>query len=101
MIPSIMRTALWNLLRDRGALTLTFVVPIAFFSIFAVIFGSQRSAGTNPVRVAVVDEDGSDYSRRLVQALQAESGLKVRTAAEAPKGGTAAPYDPDRKRARA
>ena len=41
-----------------------FIVPIAFFSIFAGIFGS-RSGGTDPIRMAVVDEDHSELSRRL------------------------------------
>lgn len=93
MILSIMRTAFWNLRRDRGALTLTFVVPIAFFSIFAVVFGSRNSGGTDPIRVLLVDDDKSDYSRRFAETLQAEKGLRVRTAPEARKGETPAPYD--------
>ncbi len=63
MIFSIVRTGFMNLRRDRGALTLSFIVPIAFFSIFAGIFGS-RKVGTDPIRVAVVDEDRSAVSRR-------------------------------------
>lgn len=39
MIFHVARTALIALKRDRGALVLSFVLPIAFFSIFAVIFG--------------------------------------------------------------
>ena len=93
MILSIMRTAFWNLRRDRGALTLAFVVPIAFFSIFAVIFGSRNNAGTDPVRVLLVDDDKSNYSRRFAETLQAEKGLRVRTAPETEKGRTPAPYD--------
>ena len=93
MILSIMRTAFWNLRRDRGALTLTFVVPIAFFSIFAVIFGSRNNAGTSPIRVLLVDDDKSEYSRQFAEALQTEKGLKIRTAPEAQKGETAVPYD--------
>jgi len=91
MILSIVRTGFMNLRRDRGALTLSFIVPIAFFSIFAGIFGS-RSAGTDPIRVAVVDEDQSDVSRRLVRALQAEGGLRVQTGPAPAKGAAAGPY---------
>ena len=90
MILSIVRAGFMNLRRDRGALTLSFIVPIAFFSIFAGIFGS-RGGGMNPVQVAIVDEDQSAVSRRLVEALQNEGGLRAETAAKG--GATAAPYD--------
>lgn len=40
MIFAIFRAALLGLLRDRGALVMSFVVPIAFFVIFAEIFAS-------------------------------------------------------------
>lgn len=82
MILSIIRTGFMNLRRDRGALMLSFIVPIAFFSIFAGIFGS-RNGGTDPIRVAVVDQDGSDVSKRFVEALKREGGLKVQTEGEA------------------
>ena len=80
-----------NLQRDRGALMLSFIVPIAFFSIFAGIFGS-RKGGTDPIRVAVVDEDRSAVSRRLVEALQAEGGLRVATGPEQAKGAPTTLY---------
>jgi ABC-2 type transport system permease protein len=76
MILSIIRTGFMNLRRDRGALTLSFIVPIAFFSIFAGIFGS-RNGGTDPIRVAIVDQDRTEFSKRFVGALEQESGLKV------------------------
>jgi len=92
MILSIVRTGFLNLRRDRGALMLSFVVPIAFFSIFAGIFGS-RGGGLNPVSVAVVDEDRSEVSQRLVKALEDESGLRAAAAPEAAKGAAPVPYD--------
>jgi ABC-2 type transport system permease protein len=92
MILSIVRTGFMNLRRDRGALTLSFIVPIAFFTIFAGIFGS-RNGGTDPVRVAVVDEDRSATSRRFVEALQAEAGLRVSTGPAPAKGGAPTLYD--------
>ncbi len=99
MIGSIVRTGFMNLRRDRGALTLSFIVPIVFFSIFAVIFGGQRREGMDPIRIAVVDEDRSEFSQRFVEALQAEKGLMVSTGPEAasgaasPKGVTPPLYD--------
>lgn len=68
--------------RDRGALVLSFVLPISFFSIFAVIFGRQHDS-TPKVHVIVVDEDRSEASRDLVKGLQGESSLVVMTKPEA------------------
>jgi ABC-2 type transport system permease protein len=56
-----------SLRRDRGALLLSFILPVVFFSIFAVIFGGQHDT-TPKVKVLVVDEDHSRISQRLVGA---------------------------------
>ncbi|MDR3763292.1 MAG: ABC transporter permease [Acidobacteriota bacterium] len=76
MIFSIVRTGWMALRRDRGALALSFVLPIAFFSIFAVIFGGQKQS-TPKISVIVADEDHSSVSARLLKGLQAESSLNV------------------------
>lgn len=78
MITTLLRTAWLNLKRDRVAQALTFVLPIIFFSIFASVFSGQGSA-TSRISVAVVDEDRSELSTRIVAGLQKESGLRVRT----------------------
>ena len=95
MIFAIARNRLWNLRRDRAAMVLSFVVPIVFFSVFASIFGrgSGRSA-TNPVRVIVADEDGSEASKRLVAALTAEGGLRVAVRRESKDDNAAAAAAP-------
>jgi ABC-2 type transport system permease protein len=78
LIFAIVRTALTGLRRDRAALALSFVLPIAFFSIFAAIFGSRRN--TIPqVHLIVVDEDHSAPSRDLIRGLQREGSLVVLT----------------------
>ena len=84
---SIIRTALVSLRRDRGALSLSFVLPVVFFSIFAMIFGGRRDS-TPKVTVIVVDEDHSRASERLVKGLQSEQSLTVKTkpALEARRG---------------
>ncbi len=93
MIAAIVRTGFMNLRRDRAALTLSFVVPIVFFSIFAVIFGQQRNS-TAKVHVAIADEDHSDFSQRLIEALQSEGGLRVQLTPAAEKNEAAKPpYD--------
>lgn len=85
MISSIVRTALVSLRRDRGALALSFVLPIGFFSIFAVIFGGQRES-TPKLKVIVVDEDHSTASQRLVRGLEAEGSLVVQRKPAVKKG---------------
>lgn len=87
MIPTLLWVALTNLRRDRVVQAMTFLLPIIFFSIFAGVFGSQGRDTTAPVRVAVVDEDRSGASARLIAALKREGGLRVQTAARPPGTG--------------
>ena len=89
MIALIVRNSWTQLRRDRAAQILAFVVPIAFFSIFAVIFGGggNRMNSMSRVAVAVVDEDQTERSRALVAALSADSGLRVVTAPPARADG--------------
>ena len=78
--------------RDRGALVLSFVLPLAFFSIFAVIFGGQHDT-TPKVHVIVVDEDKSEASQDLVKAMEKESSLVVATAPAAKSKNAPQPAD--------
>ena len=82
MLLTLIRIAWLNLKRDRVAQALTFLLPIIFFSIFAAVLGNQRDTASR-VRVAVVDEDRSEFSQKLVAALRQEGGLRVRTHAAA------------------
>lgn len=78
MIGPILKTSLLHLRRDRVVQALTFLLPIAFFSIFALVFGGRGGSGSEVrVDVGVVDEDGSQVSTRLLAALEKEKGLKV------------------------
>jgi ABC-2 type transport system permease protein len=85
LISAIVRTALVSLRRDRGALALSFILPVVFFSIFAIIFGGRRDT-TPRVTVVVVDEDHSRASQRLFQGLKQEGSLVVKTRPEPVKG---------------
>jgi ABC-2 type transport system permease protein len=83
---AIIRTSLLSLRRDRPALALSFLVPIAFFTIFAVIFGSRKD--TMPrINVIVVDEDQSQASQALLKGLAAEGSLRVKLHPDATKKG--------------
>ncbi|HTO75207.1 MAG TPA: ABC transporter permease [Thermoanaerobaculia bacterium] len=85
MILAVARTHLARLRRDRAGFILAFVVPIVFFSVFALVFGGPRGA-TRSIPVAVVDEDGSENSRRFVEALRREKGLRVLAGPAVPQG---------------
>ena len=85
MIFSIVRTAIVSLRRDRAAMALSFVLPVVFFTIFAVIFGGHRDT-TPKVSVLIVDEDHSTASQRLVQGLEQEGSLAVSTRPAPVKG---------------
>jgi ABC-2 type transport system permease protein len=86
MIATIVRNGFRALRRDRGALVLCFVVPVAFFSIFAIIFGSMSGNSTPRVHVLVVDEDHSVASARLVRGLHQERALATDTRPETKTG---------------
>jgi ABC-2 type transport system permease protein len=78
LIIPVIRTALLALRRDRVSMVLSFVVPIAFFSIFAVIFGGAHDS-VPKIKLIVVDEDQSSASHQLVKGLENEGSLTVTT----------------------
>ncbi|MEX1310335.1 MAG: ABC transporter permease [Candidatus Sulfomarinibacteraceae bacterium] len=74
MIGTVVRVGLLRMWHGRTEILLTFVVPIAFFTIFAFIFDEQIGLGKSPrVNVAIVDEDATELSREFISAL-AECG---------------------------
>ncbi len=88
---TLLRIGFINLRRDRVAQALTFVLPIVFFSIFATVFGGQQEAATSSIRLAVVDEDRSEVSARLVEGLRREKALRTRMTEDA--AGKGKPLD--------
>lgn len=91
MILPIIRTAMVALRRDRGALMLSFALPVVFFTIFAVIFGGRRDT-TPKIKVLVVDEDHSRVSQGLVQGLTGEGSLVVKVRPEPVRGAEQPEY---------
>ncbi len=88
---TLLRIGWLNLRRDRVAQALTFILPIVFFSIFASVFGGQGEVTTARIRIAVVDEDHSEVSARLIDGLRKEKSLRLRTTAD--DSGTGATLD--------
>jgi ABC-2 type transport system permease protein len=78
MILTVVRVGLLRMWHGRTEILLTFVVPIAFFTIFAFIFDEQIGLGKSPkVNVALVDEDGTELSRELLARLAEQESLRV------------------------
>ena len=73
---AIFRAMLLGLLRDRGALLMSFFLPAVFFVIMAEIFTATTGDSLN-LKVAVLDEVGSETSTRLVGALDANATLTL------------------------
>jgi linearmycin/streptolysin S transport system permease protein len=79
MIATIVQTGFRSLRRDRVAFILSFVLPVAFFTIFGFVFGNMRSSSTPRVSVLVVDQDKSSASRALISGLLREPSLEAAT----------------------
>lgn len=69
-----------NFYRNRAAVVLTFVVPIALIYVFGQVFGlNRKDAGPSGITLAVVNASGSSAGQKLVDALQAEKAFRVLT----------------------
>ncbi|MDJ0927677.1 MAG: ABC transporter permease [Gammaproteobacteria bacterium] len=73
---AIFRAMLLGLLRDRGALLMSFVLPAVFFVIMAEIFTATTGDSLN-LNVAVLDEVRDETSARLLSALDDSANLRV------------------------
>lgn len=77
MVWTVILIQFQRLLHNRVELLLTFVVPIAFFSVFALIFGGGVGSGTTPkIKVVAVDEVSSVASAQVMDQLQQSTGLR-------------------------
>ena len=73
-------TQVLALVRDRGALAMSFVLPVIVYAVFAAIFASA-SGDDLRLKVALADEATSPLSRRLGAALERDGALRVMRAA--------------------
>ena len=87
MIWTVVRVGLLRMWHGRTEILLTFVVPIAFFTIFAFIFDEQIGLGKSPrVNLALVDEDDTELSREFVSALAEWETLRIYAPVEHAEG---------------
>jgi ABC-2 type transport system permease protein len=79
MIWTVIQTSLRRLKNNRSELLLTFVVPILFFSIFAMIFGARGSStsGTPRIKVALANDSDSWIAKRASELLVEQPSLQI------------------------
>ncbi len=66
MIWTICRISILRLWNNKQELLLAFVVPVLFFTIFALIFSRGVGQSVSQVRVSFVNDDGSPESRSII-----------------------------------
>jgi ABC-2 type transport system permease protein len=80
VIPTLVRKDLANFLRNRAAVSITFLVPIALIYIFGWVFGlNQTDTGPSGLRLAVVNASTNPAAKTLVDALKAEKAFHLIT----------------------
>jgi ABC-2 type transport system permease protein len=80
IILTLLRKDFANFIRDKAAVSLTFLVPIALIYIFGQVFGlNRKDTGPTGIRLAVVNQSDNPAARKLVDALKAEKSFRVVT----------------------
>ncbi|MFI5336269.1 MAG: ABC transporter permease [Opitutales bacterium] len=96
---TLIRKDLAVFLRNRAAVALTFLVPIALIYIFGLVFGlNRKDSGPTGFPLAVVNASGQPAASALVEALRAEPSFRVITGHANPDG-TERPLTVDEARA--
>ncbi len=78
MIGTVLTIALQRLWNNKQELVLIFIVPIIFFSIFALIFTRGIGGGVTGIKVAIVDDDASTLTLDAGNALREQTALEVK-----------------------
>ncbi len=74
MSRAVFKAMFLGFVRDRGALAMSFVLPVAFFLVFAAIFANASGQNLR-LKLALADEVGSDASARLFGAVAADPSV--------------------------
>src|SRR3954469_4172410 len=77
----LLRKDIANFLRNRTAVSLTFLVPIALIYVFGWVFGLNKRKDDAPrgFPLAVVNESSNPAAQSLVDALKREATFRVVT----------------------
>jgi ABC-2 type transport system permease protein len=80
VIVTLVRKDIANLMRNRTAMSLTFLVPIMLIYIFGQVFGlNRKDTGPVGIRLAVVNASDRPAAQKLVDALKAEKAFRIVT----------------------
>lgn len=82
MIGTLIHVGWLSLRRNRVSLSLVLLLPVLFFSVFAAVFSSREQITAGTVEIAVVDEDQSAASVRLLAALERRDGVHLTRSAD-------------------
>ena len=77
MIGTIFNIAILRLWNNKQELLLALVVPIIFFTIFAIIFSRGIATGTRPIDLAVIDADQSKVAKQITHFLDGQEVLRI------------------------
>ena len=77
MILTVFRISALRLIHNKSEMLLTFLVPIAFFSIFALIFGNRGNGGAQRVRIAICDEVQSKHSIAARDQIEKQAAIRL------------------------
>jgi len=82
---TLVRKDLTVFLRNRAAVGVTFLVPIALIYIFGWVFGlNQKDSGPSGIKLAVVNASTNPAAQTLINALAAEPAFQLVTTFENP-----------------
>jgi ABC-2 type transport system permease protein len=85
IIFTLLRKDFANFFRDKTAVSLTFLVPVALIYIFGLVFGlNRKDSGPAGIRLAVVNQSSDPAAQKLVNALKAEKSFRVVTTHHGP-----------------
>lgn len=80
IILTLVRKDFANFFRDRAAVSLTFLVPVALIYIFGQVFGlNRKDTGPVGIRLGVVNQSDNPAAQKLVDALKSEKSFRVLT----------------------
>lgn len=74
---ALIKAQMISLVRDRMALLLSFALPCAMFTVFAMIFGGQSGGSTSKMKILVVDRDQTAASKAMVDSLKSMDKLAI------------------------
>ena len=79
----LVRKDFTNFLRNKAAVSLTFIVPFVMIWLFGLVFGvNRKDSGPSGIPVAVVNASSNPAAATLVAALRAEKSFRIITTAD-------------------